>query len=501
MASKLSDDKKTSVLLVERGEWDTDPFIYNTSDWYYHWGMNPTPLYIHKYFGESEPRLNGKKPINLLSNMVGGCSSMNGMVSNSGSFIFDYEKWGEITGAKENWSGEIAKGLFKEFLDDFPIYFENRNRTWLNEIGQAIERSLGYQWNRDGYIHLDPSGYSTKQFWMTPMQRRISPYSQLLKDSKALETRCNLNILVNHRAVKMEYASNWKRQVVVTGVWIQNTQTKKRWFIKVRKEVIVSMGAVETPKFLQLNGIGDKGRLESLGIPVVVDSPGVGRNLQDHTEVFYLGRSVARSLVNITYTIRNSVIDGYTIFGPRNASTQGHKYLVNIDIIQRVGYVPTFACNIESNRPESRGYVEINSKDPLADPVIFTNYYSDPRDLEYVILGLQECVQVQEELTKMGVLDPSTPIPLGPQSTRSDYTNYIIATSMTDYHLSSTVRMGHSKDPSSPLDGNLQVKGLKNVRVVDASVFPFIPGANLATPLSLLSYQAAKLIKKSTTSN
>ncbi|EGG22187.1 glucose-methanol-choline oxidoreductase [Cavenderia fasciculata] len=496
MASKLSEDPNIKVLLVERGEWDSDPYIYNTSDWYDHWFVHRNPLYSHDYVGQPEPNLNNARPSNIVGTMVGGCSGHNGMLANSGSAKFDWEKWGEETNAKENWSGDVAKGLLQEFLADIPLVFQDRDRTWLPEIGQAIEKSLGFQWNRQEFVNLDQTGYSTKQHWFTPQQwKRITTYSQMIKDNGALN-RPNLHVVVNQRATKMEYESLADTAsgtgFKVTGVWIQNTQTRQSVLVKVRKEVILSMGAIESPKFLQLNGIGERGHLSSLGITTVVDSPGVGMNYQDHSSIMFFGRPLVDSLKKIAVPKRGPVQDGYSIFGPLDAAaTSGNSYTMNVDIDNSA-----FFCYVEANRPKSRGHVKITSTDPYADPDVYANFFDHPQDLEDMIKGLTDCFTLQEELTNMGILDAhGASLPLGLNSSREAYINYIKQAASTDHHLTSSVKMGAKDDRMSPLDGNLLVKGVSNIRVVDASVLPSVPSANTAVPASLVALQAFKIIK------
>ncbi|EGG23986.1 hypothetical protein DFA_06124 [Cavenderia fasciculata] len=200
MASKLSEDPNTKVLLVERGEWDTSPYIYNISNWYYRWLVKPDPLYSHTYVGEPEPNFNGERPRNVVGTMVGGCSSHNGMVANSGSAERDYDEWGEMTDAKENWSGDIAKERLKEFMEIFPLTYMDRNRTWMPEMGQAIESpAMGYT-------------FTTVEENFVVKYRAIKMEYEQQKPVKGDKDNKNDNAAEDNKTTSM---------VKVKGVWVQ----------------------------------------------------------------------------------------------------------------------------------------------------------------------------------------------------------------------------------------------------------------------------------------
>ncbi|EGG24241.1 putative choline oxidase [Cavenderia fasciculata] len=523
MASKLSEDSDTTVLLVERGEWDTDPNIYNTSQWLT-WFRNPNPRFSHNYYGDAEPQLGGRKMKNPLATFVGGCSGHNAMVANSGSARFDFDLWAHFTGSENNWSGDIARENLIELNKIMQFQGMDRNRTWMPELAKAIE-SLGYKPNDGRFMELDATGYSTRQFWYTRGDmKRTTTYSRMLKDNGALQNRDNLDIIVNHRAVELEYEpigrdnghfpghdrrfgeeeqsttsttpTTKDPMFRVAGVWIQNTETMRKTFIRVQRELIVSMGAIESPKFLQLNGIGDKRHLTSLGIETVVNSPWVGKHLQDHVFLKVRGKRLASHLQDTVIPLRNPIFDGYQVFGPRNASVIGNKYSVAIDVARDDKGFAILDFTLESNRPLSRGFVKITSRDPYANPQILTNFFSNPIDMEYMIDGIRECLLIQEEMAKMGLLDPSSTSDLPLNATRQQYIDFVTQKGVSDSHLTGSIRMGPDKDTASPLDGDLRVKGLKNVRVVDASVFPSIPGSpNTSVPVSLIALQAFKIIK------
>ncbi|KYQ93238.1 choline dehydrogenase [Tieghemostelium lacteum] len=502
IASKLSDNTDYRVLLVEEGGWAMNPNIDSTENWPQNWLHHPDPVISKNFTNIPQSGINNKTFFNPRAKVVGGCGSHNAMVMIQ-AHQQDFDEWAELSGNSE-WQWVNMKSDLKDFEKRFNYTRMNAERVLFPEYRKAIE-AQGFEYNSDTIHSGNLTGYTGQVFMMewnnkTSKFRRISSYTQYTEHDLKVKRKKNLDIMVHERAELMELerypvialnvTSRMKNQV--KGVYLRNKGTGKLTFIKIRRELILSMGAYETPKFLQLNGIGDEKHLASLGIRVVLNSPGVGKGLKDHLYTFYIGREINPTYKNLTVIGRTSMRDGFNIFGPLNKKDSRPDYVLNFDIMDK-----RFVCSNEMTTSSTWGQVKIKSNNWDDDLFINENILLNDHDNELYSRGIDTCLKIQDHLIDQGVLDPDgTPIDLNqPRVTKKDVLKFTKEQANLDFHPMCSCKMG--KDNDSPVDGNLMLKGFNNLRVLDASVFPTQTTINPNVPLIIFSSHAYKVIIKS----
>ena len=287
-----------------------------------------------------------------------------------------------------------------------------------------------------------------------------------------------------------------------------------------RREVIVSCGAINTPKLLQLSGLGPAGLLREHGIDVVRDLPGVGENLSDHYSV----RVVAR--------VKNMQTMNQLVRGLRLAGQIGRWLMKRPSIMAlspsllhyfwksmpdlaapdlqgvftpasyKEGYVgmlddfPGMTTGIWQHRPDSRGQVRICSADPLRDPLILANYLEDERDQQTLVRGIRLARQLLRSQALAPYFDGEVlPGPLCESD--AELLDFARRYGVSSYHVNGTARMGQADDRYAVVDPQLRVHGIGKLRIVDSSVMPSMPSANICAASMMIGNKAADLIKRS----
>jgi choline dehydrogenase len=295
-----------------------------------------------------------------------------------------------------------------------------------------------------------------------------------------------------------------------TGV--QTTETTYR----ATTEVILSSGAIGSPRLLQLSGIGPADDLARLGIPVVLDRPQVGSNLQDHLDLFVIAectgphtydryaKPIWSAIAGLQYLltrkgpVASSLFEtgGFWYADPsaRSPDIQFHLGLGS-GIEAGVAAMPQGGVTLNSAflRPRSRGTVRLASADPKADPLIDPNYWEDPYDREMSIKGLKLAQEIMRQpALKPFVLAERLP---GPEiKTDEDYITYAYRNAKTDHHPAGTCRMG--ADQEAVVDPQLRFNGIEALRVVDASIMPTVVSSNTNAATIMIAEKAADLIKE-----
>jgi choline dehydrogenase-like flavoprotein len=281
-------------------------------------------------------------------------------------------------------------------------------------------------------------------------------------------------------------------------------------------EVILSAGAIGSPRLLQLSGIGPADHLRDLGIPVVFDQPNVGANLQDHVDLFVIAECTGphtydrfakphlSALAALQYLltrkgpVASSLFEtgGFWYADPNARSPDIQLHLgLGSGIEAGVAAMPQGGVTLNSAylRPRSRGTVRLASADPLAAPLIDPNYWADPHDREMSIRGLKLAREImRQDALKPYVLAERLP---GPDvQTDADYFNYACAHAKTDHHPAGTCRMG--ADPHAVVDPQLRFNGIAGLRVVDASIMPSVVSSNTNAATIMIAEKAADMIRK-----
>jgi choline dehydrogenase len=511
LADRLTEDGKSSVLLLEYGGSDRSLWI-----------QMPTALsipmnmerYDWRYYTEPEPHLNNRRLHTPRGKVLGGSSSINGLVYVRGNAL-DYEGW-EARGA-EGWGYRDVLPYFKRAEgraaggDDYRggqgklatqrgLLTNPLHAAWLaagREAGYpATEDMNGFQQEGFGYMDMtvgDGRRCSAANAYLRPAMRR----SNLEVRTRALATRL---LFEGRRAVGLRYRRGDMRHQVVA-----------------RREVIVCAGPINSPQLLKLSGVGPAEELAELGINVVKDAPGVGENLQDHLEFYFQVASREpvtlysqmslwrRALIGARWLLTHGGIGSSNHFetGGFIRSRAGVPYpdiqfhflplAVSYDgssLAREHG----FQAHVGPMRSRSHGHVRLRTAEPMDKPKISFNYMSREEDW----VEMRACVRLTREIFAQPAFDRyrGREIQPGAQVTSdAQIDEFIRARVESAYHPSCTCRMGAPSDPMAVVDPQARVIGLEGLRVVDSSIMPAITTGNLNAPTIMLAEKAADHIR------
>ncbi len=470
VANRLSEDTNNTVAIFEAGGssdiWKVKmplALLYTMHDPKYNW----------KYYSEPEPYLNNRRVFCPRGKMIGGCSSHNGMVFVRGNRD-DYTRWENF--GLNNWSYDKVLPYFKKIetwsggenqfrgsLGPLPVNLsKNSNPLFKAFIDAAAE--AGHRTN------IDMNGEEQEGFGMFDTTMHEGERAGVAKYYlNPVKNRKNLNILKNSFVEKILFEG---KKAVGLQVKIKNEVQK----IYANKEVILSGGSINSPQLLMLSGIGDEAHLRDNGIEVVHNSKGVGKNLQDHLET-YIQQKCKTPNTLYTYTkLIPKVLAGIQWFmfksGPCSKS-----------FLEAGGFAP--------NHPKSRGEITLNSSDPYDYPKILFNYLKEEEDLKQT----RECIHVARKILSQPALAEHAGDEVGPgfnAQSDDELNEYIRSKADTAYHPCGTCKMG--VDDMAVVDQDLKVNGIGNLRVIDASVIPEIPSANLNAPTLMIAEKGSEAI-------
>ncbi len=498
MAFRLS-EAGPSVLVVEYGGSDVGPFIQMPAALSYPMNMG---RYDWGFWSEPEPNLGGRRLACPRGKVIGGSSSINGMVYVRGH-ARDYETWVEM-GAHgwgyadvlpyfrrlENWHGE--KGEADWHGKDGPLHISRGPR--LNPLVRAFVdagRQAGYPVTDDNNGRQQEGfGAMEATIWNG---RRWSAANAYLKPALA-RTGCRLVRGLAERVVIEDGRATGVR-IRLSGRSVTATA---------RREVIIAASAINSPKLLMLSGIGPSDDLATYGIEVVADRPGVGQNLQDHLEILVQMR--AKQPVSL-YRYRNLVAKGMIgaqwLLTHRGIGASNH--FENCGFIRsRAGidypdiefhFMPVamrydgsstvgdhgFQAHVGPMRSKSRGSVSLRSADPMEPPIIRFNYMSHPDDWK----EFRTCIHLTREIFAQEAFSSFADGELLPGSdlqSDSDLDAAVRDHAESSYHPCGTARMGRRDDPMAVVDPECRVIGVEGLRLADSSVFPRITNGNLNGP-------------------
>jgi choline dehydrogenase/4-pyridoxate dehydrogenase len=514
LANRLSADPHHRVLLLEAGGWDRHPFIKLPLGWgkvllnrIYDWG----------YDSEPTPTMAGRQIECARGKVIGGSSSINAMAYVRGN-RGDYDRWASY--GLDGWSyrdvlpyfqkQESWEGGASEYRGgDGPL--ATRKARYADPLVDAYlgaAQAAGFALNED-YNGAVQDGFSRMQMTIRRGRRESAATAYL----HPVLQRPNMTVAVRAHAAGIVFDGQR-----ATGV--EYVQDGERRVARASREVILSGGAINSPQLLQLSGIGDSATLRALGIGVKAELPGVGRNLQDHAAALLIyGRGDASPL------LRNMRLDQLTLgliqgfaFGtgfmtdlPGGITgfvkTDAAKAMPDIQLLFIAGslaaapYLPpfrkafadSFACRIVLLRPESRGSVVIASADPMKHPRIAMSLLATEADWK----TLRDGIAIFRDLAHRPELKEFVAREIGPGdgvTTDAALEDYVRRTAVTAHHPCGTCKLGAADDPMAVVDSELRVRGVENLRVVDASVFPDLVGGNINAPTIMIAERAADLI-------
>lgn len=510
LANRLSEDPANSVLLLEAGGKDWHPLIHMPA------GFAKLTKGIASWGWSTVPQKHMKDRVfwYTQAKVVGGGSSINAQIYTRGN-ARDYDAWEKEEGC-EGWSYRDILPYFKRaennqrYANDYHAYGGPLGVS--NPISPLPICEAYFQAAQEMGIPFNPDFNGASQegvgyYQLTQKDARRSSasvaYLKPIRDRKNLTVRTDA--LVTRVIVEKGRA---------IGVEIVDKPGGQPQVLRAEREVIVSCGAIGSPRLLQLSGIGPADHLKSTGVNVVHDLPGVGSNMQDHLDLFVIAECNGDHTYDSYARIDKTVWAGlqYILLkkGPAASSlfeTGGFWYADPTagwpDIQFHLGLGSGIEAGVEKLknpgvtlnsaflRPRSRGSVRLASADPAAMPLIDPNYLADPYDREMSIKGLRIAREImrQKSLARY-VMREVLP---GPSlATDDELFDYACRSAKTDHHPVGTCRMGH--DAMAVVTPDLKLRGIKNLRVCDASIMPRVPSSNTNAPTVMVGEKGADLI-------
>ncbi len=514
LANRLSANQDHQVLLVEAGKKD-DYFWIDIPVGYLYTIGNPKTDWCYKT--DPDPGLNGRSIGYARGKVLGGCSSINAMIYMRGQKV-DYDYWQSL--GNRGWGWEDVLPIFKmsedyqHGQDEFhgtggELRVEERRVNWeILDAWRDAAAEIGIpkiaEFNRG-------DNFGNAYFQMN--QRRGVRWNATKAYLQPVQKRPNLTVISDVLVDRIEF-DDLTETPTATGIRVQHADGSNQQF-KAVNEVILSAGSIGSPQLLQLSGVGDSAFLSKRNIAPRVDLPGVGGNLQDHLQV----RSVYKVENTVTLNQKANSLFGKALMGVEylffktgpltmppsqlgafaksdanqsSANIEWHVQPLSLekfgDPLHKFNAITPSVCNL---RPTSRGQVNIKSDDPGEHPSIQLNYLSTPEDEQVAIQGLRWTRKIMQSKA----LERFKPIEWKPgEEVQSDAQLLEAARELgtTIFHPVGTCKMG--SDAYAVVNDRLQVHGVANLRVVDASIMPRITSGNTNAPTVMIAEKGSKFI-------
>lgn len=509
LANRLSSNPQHRVLLLEAGGRDNYPWIHIPVGYLFCIG-NPRTDWCFKT--EAQPGLQGRALSYPRGKVLGGCSSINGMIYMRGQAA-DYDGW--AAEGNSGWAWKEVLPLFRQsenhFAGDSELHgaagewrVERQRLSWpiLDAFRDAAEQS-GIP-NVDDFNGGDNEGCGYFQV----NQKAGVRWNAAKAFLKPVRHRSNLTVLTEVDVDRVLLRDG--RAHAVSARW----QGKGMNF-KARREIVLCAGAVGSPAILQRSGIGPRPLLQRLGIGMVHELPGVGGNLQDHLQLRLIYRlENARTLNQIAGTLWGkmgmglrylydrsgplsmapSQLGAFARSGPEQTSAN-LEYHVQPLSLERFGEplhtFPAFTASVCDLRPQSRGRVDIRSADPREAPMIQPNYLSHPEDLRVAADAIRLTRRIVAA-PALRVFKPTEYLPGPDLQTEEQLHQAAARIGTTIFHPVGTCRMGQDRD--AVVDEQLQVHGIPGLRIADASIMPRITSGNTCSPTLMIAEKAAQMM-------
>ena len=518
LAKRLTENPAKRVLLIEAGKNDNYIWIHVPVGYLY---CIDNPRADWRFKTAAEKGLNGRSLLYPRGRVLGGCSSINGMIYMRGQ-VGDYASWVKATG-DESWSWDNALRRYKSFED-----YHGAANQWHSKGGEwtvskqrlrwpimdifknaAVEMGIpaSEDFNQGDNFGVGYFDVSQRKGW------RLNTSKAFLRDASK---RSNLTVITEAMVTKLLidpdskncYGVQYIKDGVISEVLCNIAQ---------QGEVILSAGAIGSVQILERSGVGSAAHLNKLGIPVIADLPGVGENLQDHLQLRMIYKvngiktlnTKANSLwgklmIGMEYVFKRSgpmsmapsQLGAFAYSSPDQPSANLEYHVQPLSLekfgedLHSFNAITASVCNL---RPTSRGSVHINSLDPEAPPVIAPNYLSTEEDRKVAV----DSLRLTRKIVESPALKPYTPDEYKPGKQYQSDEELIKAAGdigTTIFHPVGTCKMGRDDDPMAVLDSELRVRGVNHLRVVDASAMPTITSGNTAAPTMMIAQRAAELL-------
>ena len=531
LANRLSAEPNHRVLLLEAGKTDSYPWIHIPVGYLYCIG-NPRTDWM--YHTEPDAGLNNRVQRYPRGRVLGGCSSINGMIYMRGQ-ARDYDAWAKITG-DDSWSWQNALADFKAHenhyrLDQGADPITGNNSRFSDMHGSGGEWRVEKQrlsWDvldsfadaaeQAGIEKIDDfnGGDNAGVGYFDVNQRSGWRWSSSKAFLRPARGRPNLTIWTGAQAQKLSWSTADNGQPRCTGLSLSRAgQTVQ---VTANREVILSAGAINSPQILQLSGIGPADLLRSHGIEVIRDAP-VGENLQDHLQIRAVfkvnGTQTLNTLANSLFgrlkigaeyllnrsgpmSMSPSQLGAFTRSDPArpHANLEYHVQPLSLEAFgEDLHDFPAITVSVCNLNPTSRGQVQISSANFQDPPKIMPNYLSTAEDRQVAADSLRQARKIMAQ-PAMQVYAPEELKPGVQHQSDEELARLAGDIANTIFHPVGTVKMGQMDDPSAVLDPHLRVKGVQGLRVVDASVMPTITSGNTNAPTLMIAEKAAAWIKE-----
>ena len=506
LANRLSENPATRVLMLEAGGNDTYPWIHVPVGYLYCIN-NPRTDWMMRT--EAEPGLNGRSLSYPRGKVLGGCTAINGMIYMRGQAA-DYEQWRQLGNAGWGWDDVLPYFIKSEDSHRGAGDFHGAGGEWkvarqrlrwdILEAFRTAAEEIGLP-RRDDFNDGDNEGSG----FFEVNQRNGVRWTAAKAFLRPVQNRRNLKVVTGALATRLLFDGGR-----ATGVEYRIGSDLRT--AAAAREVILTAGAVNSPKLLELSGIGDPEVLAAHGIAVRHALPGVGANLQDHLQIRTVFRVTGAKTLNQlanSATGKAAMALEYGLFrtGPLSmapsqlgifsrsddtVATPDLEYHIQPlstdklgDPLHRFPAVTVSVCNL---RPQSRGSIHLRSRDPAEAPAIRPNYLGSERDREVAVRAVRQARRLASARA-LQRYSPEEVLPGPAIVDEADMLSAIGDIATTIFHPVGTCRMG--TDPGAVVDDRLRVRGFDGLRIADASIMPTITSGNTASPVIMIAERAA----------
>lgn len=510
MASRLSEDGANSVIVLEFGGTDMGPLIQMPAALSYPMNM---PHYDWGYQTEPEPHLGGRRLACPRGKVIGGSSSINGMVYVRGH-ARDFDHWAE-QGA-DGWAYKDVLPYF-ERMESWHSGGHGGDADWRGKSG-PLHVTRGPRKNPlfDAFVQAGAqAGFELTGDYNGEKQEGFGPMEQTVWNGRRWSA-ANAYLRPALKRQNLNLVKCLARRVIIaegraTGVEIE--RGGKTEVVTARREVILAASSINSPKLLMLSGIGPAAHLAEHGLDVIADRPGVGQNLQDHLELYIQQACIQPITLFKHWNLISKAMIGAQWLFTKTGHGASNQFESAAFLRSRAGveypdiqyhFLPMavrydgqaaaeghgYQAHVGPMRSPSRGSVSLASGDPKAVPKILFNYMSQEQDW----IDFRRCIRLTREIFSQAAFDPFRGKEIQPGAdvqTDDELDDFIREHVESAYHPSGTARMGKASDINAVVDPECRVIGVDALRLADSSVFPRIPNGNLNAPSIMVGEKAA----------
>ena len=507
VASRLSEDPGSRVLLIESGRRDDDRWIKTPATFF---KVIEKGRDIVAYVGEPSERVNGRPSIVLQGHVIGGGSSVNAMLYVRGQSQ-DYDGWAQD--GNRGWSFSDVLPVFRDLennMEHAGEFHGTDGELHVSETGfhHPLSRAFIRAAQETG-IPYNPDFNGSNQegvgFYQTTTHdgRRWSAAEAFLRKA---ESRKNLKIMTETRVAR----------ILFQGTRAMGVELENGMKFGAAGEVVLCAGAIETPRLMQLSGIGDTAHLSQHGISVVKHLPGVGMNYQDHLETTVQGATkdpisfygqdkglraafhMAQYMLTRTGLLCSNVVESGGFIDVSGAGIPDLQFHVLPFMVGWADRPPIEEHGIAIGpcflRPRSRGSVRLRSSNPKDAALFDAGSFSDPEDLEILVRGVKKAIDILEAPSLARLIKRRALPEPGLEKDDHALRHYVRQTAKTVFHPAGTAKMGPNTDPMAVVDNELKVRGVQGLRICDASVMPRLVSGNTNAPTMMIAERGARFI-------